>query len=161
MEEQQETDDLKDQVTMVTGHISRMSWGARLAAIGALSSLCGTLYAGFLMYQKVEAIASLDLDAYAQQMEVMDAKVEEAVDYARDIKNGLKDDIIRIEKQVDRTEDSVRASEEKVREMIDRASERFESQREQLRTSQRTDLKELEDKLTKRLQEALDNPLSQ
>jgi len=90
----------------------------------------------------------------------MDAKVEEAVDYARDIKNGLKDDIIRIEKQVDRTEDTVRASEDKVRDMIDKAGERFESSREQLRSSQRADLKELEDKLTKRLQEALDNPLA-
>lgn len=137
-----------------------MSWGARLAGIGVLSSLCGTLYGGFLMYQKVEAIASLDLDAYAQQMEVMDAKVTEAVDYSRDIKNGLKDDILRIEKQVDRVEDSVRESEDKVRDLIDKAGERFESSREQLRTSQRADLKELEDKLTKRLQEALDNPLA-
>lgn len=137
-----------------------MSWGARLAALGVLSSLSGTLYGGFLMYQKVEEIANLDLGAYAQQMEVMDAKITEAVDYSRDIKNGLKDDILRIEKQVDRVEDSVRASEEKVRDLIDRAGERFESQREQLRSSQRSDLTELEDKLTKRLQEALDNPLS-
>jgi septal ring factor EnvC (AmiA/AmiB activator) len=157
----EESDDLKDQFDFVTGHVKRMTWGSRIALLGVASSLCGTLYAGFLMYQKVEAIASLDLDAYAQQMEVMDAKVEEAVDYARDIKNGLKDDIIRIEKQVDRTEDTVRASEDKVRDMIDKAGERFESSREQLRTSQRADLKELEDKLTKRLQEALDNPLSQ
>lgn len=157
----EEEQDIEQQVKMVTGHISNMSWGARIAALGVISSLCGTLYAGFLMYQKVEAIASLDLDAYAQQMEVMDAKVEEAVDYARDIKNGLKDDIIRIEKQVDRTEDTVRASEDKVRDMIDKAGERFESSREQLRSSQRADLKELEDKLNKRLQEALDNPLSQ
>lgn len=161
MNGRRESDDLKDQFTYVKDHVSRMTWGARIAAASVISTLCGTLYAGFLMYQKVEAIANLDLDAYAQQMEVMDAKVEEAVDYARDIKNGLKDDIIRIEKQVDRTEDTVRASEDKVRDMIDKAGERFESSREQLRTSQRADLKELEDKLTKRLQEALDNPLSQ
>lgn len=161
MNGRRESDDLKDQFTYVKDHVSKMTWGARIAAISVISTLCGTLYAGFLMYQKVEAIANLDLDAYAQQMEVMDTKVEEAVDYARDIKNGLKDDIIRIEKQVDRTEDTVRASEDKVRDMIDKAGERFESSREQLRTSQRADLKELEDKLTKRLQEALDNPLSQ
>lgn len=161
MNGRRESDDLKDQFTYVKNHVTKMTWGARIAAFSVISSLCGTLYAGFLMYQKVEAIASLDLEAYAQQMEVMDAKVSEAVDYSRDIKNGLKDDILRIEKQVDRVEDTVRESEEKVRDMIDKAGERFESSREQLRTSQKADLKELEDKLTKRLQEALDNPLSQ
>lgn len=160
MSGRRETDDIEDQVKFIKGHVGRMSWGARLAALGVASSLCGTMYGGFLMYQKVEEIASLDLGAYQQQMEVMDAKVSEAVDYARDIKNGLKDDILRVEKQADRVEDSVRASEEKVRDMIDKAGERFESSREQLRTSQRADLKELEDKLTKRLQEALDNPLA-
>ena len=160
MSGRRETDDIEDQVKFIKGHVGRMSWGARLAALGVASSLCGTMYGGFLMYQKVEEIASLDLGAYQQQMEVMDAKVSEAVDYARDIKNGLKDDILRVEKQADRIEDSVRASEEKVRDMIDKAGERFESSREQLRTSQRADLKELEDKLTKRLQEALDNPLA-
>ena len=121
---------------MVTGHVSRMSWGARIAALGVISSLCGTLYAGFLMYQKVEEIANLDLGAYQQKMDVMDAKVTEAVDYARDIKNGLRDDILAVEKQADRIEDSVRENENlvrdtenRVREMIDAADERFESRR--------------------------------
>lgn len=129
-------------------------------ALAAISSLLGTLYAGFVMYQKVESIANLDLDAYQQQMDVMDAKVEESLNYARDIKNGLRDDILRIEKQTDRVEDMVRNSEEKVRTLIDDAEVRFESKREQLRMSQQADLKELEDKLNKRVQLALDNPLS-
>lgn len=160
MSGRRETDDIEDQVKFIKGHVGRMSWGARLAALGVASSLCGTMYGGFLMYQKVEEIASLDLGAYQQQMEVMDAKVSEAVDYSRDIKNGLKDDLLRVEKQVDRVEDSVRESEEKVRDMIDRASERFESSREQLRSSQRTDLKELEEKMNKKIQDFLDNPLA-
>lgn len=156
----EEEQDIEQQVKMVTGHISNMSWGARIAALSVISGLLGTMYSGFLMYQKIEEIASLDLGAYQQQMEVMDAKVSEAVDYSRDIKNGLKDDLIRIEKQVDRVEDTVRESEEKVRDMIDRASERFESSREQLRSSQRTDLKELEEKMNKKIQDFLDNPLA-
>ena len=155
-----EKDDIKEQVQMVTGHISRMSWGARIAAFGVASSLCGTLYGGFLMYQKVEEIASLDLGAYQQQMEVMDAKVQEAVDYSRDIKNGLRDDILRIEQQADRTEDLVRETEDKVRIMIDDAEARFEAKRDQLRSSQKADMKELEDRLTEKLQRALDNPLA-
>ena len=154
------SEDIDDQIKMVTGHVSRMSWGARFAAVGVLSGLCGTLYAGFLMYQKVEEIANLDLEAYQKQMEIMDTKVTEAVDYSRDIKNGLRDDIIRIEQQVDRIEDIANGIENDTRDMIDRAEERFENRREQLRSSQDQDMKELEERLSAKLQRALDNPLS-
>ena len=152
--------DIDDQIKMVTGHVSRMSWGARFAAVGVLSGLCGTLYAGFLMYQKVEEIANLDLEAYQKQMEIMDTKVTEAVDYSRDIKNGLRDDILRIEQQVDRIEDIANGIEDDTQDMIDRAEERFENRREQLRSSQDQDMKELGERLSAKLQRALDNPLS-
>ena len=154
------SEDIDDQIKMVTGHVSRMSWGARFAAVGVLSGLCGTLYAGFLMYQKVEEITTLDLGAYQKQMEIMDTKVTEAVDYSRDIKNGLRDDILRIEQQVDRIEDIANGIEDDTQDMIDRAEERFENRREQLRSSQDQDMKELEERLSAKLQRALDNPLS-
>ena len=123
------------------------------------------------MYQKVEEIANLDLGAYQQQMEVMDTKVTEAVEYSRDIKNGLRDDILRIEQQADRTEDLVRSTtrdlrdamdnvESEVREVIDAAEDRFETRRDQLRTSQDQDIKELEARLEAMVQRALDNPLA-
>ena len=136
-------------------------------AMGVLSSVLGSLYAGFLMYQKVEAVANLDLGEYQQAMDIMDAKVsgmaekvEEAVEYSRDIKNGLRDDILGIEKQVDRVEDTVRGMEDDVRVMIDDAEARFENKREQLRTSQSADMKALEERLNSKLQRALDNPLA-
>jgi len=44
--------------------------------------------------------------------------------------------------------------------MIDAAEVRFENQRERVRTSQNTDMKELEDRLMGKLQRALDNPLA-
>jgi len=163
---------------------------ASVAAIFAfISTIVGGLYGGFVLYQKIEEVAGLDLGAYQQQMEVMDAKVsgmaekvEEAVEYSRDIKNGLKDDILRIEQQSDRVEDTVRAIEDLVdgsiraneaevrrlideaiadiRAMIDAADVRFENQRERVRSSQDADMKELEDRLTNKLQRALDNPLA-
>ena len=154
------SDDVDDQIKMLTGHVSKMSWGARIAALGVAGSLSGTLYGGFIMYQKVEEIAGLDIDAYQQRMEVMDTKVTEAVSYARDIKNDLRDDILSVEKQADRVEDKVRGSENKVREMIDAADARFEERREQLRMSQDRDIKELEERITAKLQRALDNPLA-
>jgi hypothetical protein len=100
-------------------------------------------------------------------MDVMDAKVsgisekvEESVEYTRDIKNGLKDDLLRIEQQTDRVEDMVRDNEDKVRKMIDDSEIRFENQRERVRVSQTSSMKELEDRLNAKLQRALDNPLA-
>ena len=87
-------------------------------------------------------------------------KVEESVEYTRDIKNGLKDDILRIEQQTDRIEDMVRETEDKVRSMIDAAEVRFENQRERVRVSQSGSMKELEERLMDKLQRALDNPLA-
>ena len=154
-----EIDGLKDKAFSIIG--IRMTPSTIAAAVAMLSTICGTLYGGFVMYQKVEEVAGMDLGAYQQQMEVMDTKVQEALDYARDIKNGLKDDIIRLEKQVDRSEDAVRTNEEKVRNLIDDAEKRFETRRDQLRMSQDQDMKELEDRLNGKLQRALDNPLAQ
>ena len=138
-----------------------------LAILAFLSTVVGGLYGGFTLYQKVEEVAGLDLTAYQQQMDVMDAKVsgisekvEESVEYTRDIKNGLKDDLLRIEQQTDRVEDMVRDNEDKVRSMIDDAEIRFENQRERVRVSQSSAMKELEDRLNAKLQRALDNPLA-
>ena len=139
-----------------------------LAIIAFLSTVIGGLYGGFTLYQKIEEVAGLDLTAYQQQMDVMDAKVsgisekvEESVEYTRDIKNGLKDDLLRIEQQTDRIEDMVRDNEDKVRSMIDDAEVRFENQRERVRVSQSSAMKELEDRLVTKLQRALDNPLAE
>ena len=128
--------------------------------IALVGPVLGALYAGFMMYQKVESIATLHLDSVQGDIASIQEKLEANNDYTRDIKNGLRDDIMRIEKIVDRTEDSVNALEDKVRSLIDSAEVRFEERRESLRMSQKADMKELEDRLTAKLQRALDNPLA-
>ena len=145
----------------------KLTAGSIMAIFAFLSTIVGGLYGGFVLYQKIEAVAGLDIEAYQQNMNVMDAKivgisekVEESVEYTRDIKNGLKDDILRIEQQTDRIEDMVRKSEDKVRSMIDDAEVRFENQRERVRVSQSGSMKELEERLMDKLQRALDNPLA-
>ena len=145
----------------------RLTAGSIMAIFAFLSTIVGGLYGGFILYQKIEAVAGLDIEAYQQNMNVMDAKivgisekVEESVEYTRDIKNGLKDDILRIEQQTDRIEDMVRDNEDKVRSMIDDAEVRFENQRERVRVSQSGSMKELEERLMDKLQRALDNPLA-
>jgi len=161
------------------------------AALSVVGAVIGSLYGGFLMYQKVEqAIAFVEqqeeyqelMASYDQRMQVIELKLEEAVDYTRDIKSGLRDDILAIEKNVDRMEDKVREQEQETRDTIARAEERFENKRDALqndydekanRLADRNDnrmtdledgverdLKELEERLNKRLQRALDNPLA-
>ena len=145
----------------------KVSFGSIMAILVFLSTIVGGLYGGFVLYQKIEAVTGLDLEEYQLQMNIMDAKVtgisekvEESVEYSRDIKNGLRSDILSIEKQTDRVEDMVRETEDKVRNMIDDAEVRFENQRERVRVSQSGSMKELEDKLMDKLQRALDNPLA-
>ena len=138
----------------------KLTAGSILAIFAFLSTIGSGLYGGLLMWQKIEEIAGLDLQEYQTQMELMDANIQQTMDYTREIKTGLRDDILSIERQSDRIEDMVRKSEDNVREMIDKAEVRFENQRERVRVSQSGEMKELEDKLTKKLQRALDNPLA-
>ena len=161
------------------------------ALLSVLGAVIGSLYGGFLMYQKVEeAIAFVEqqqeyeekINSYDQRMQIIETKLEEAVDYTRDIKSGLRDDILAIEKNVDRMEDKVREQEQETRDTIARAEERFENKRDalqndydekanRLRDSNDTrindleakverDLKELDERLSDKLQRALDNPLA-
>jgi hypothetical protein len=152
------------------------------ALVTVLGSIIGALYFGFTMYQKIDEVANLDVGAFEQRMEVIEVKLDDAIDYTRDIKTGLRDDILALEKQVDRSEDMVRESEGKMLDMIQNAEERFENKRDALQNDyddkanrlrdanqQRMDdltarmereLKDLEDRLNKKLQRALDNPLA-
>jgi len=138
----------------------KLTAGSIMAILAFVSTIVGGLYGGFVMYQKIEEVAGLDLDEYQTQMDLMDANIQQTMDYTREIKGGLRDDILSIERQADRIEDMVRKSEDKVRDMIDAAEVRFENQRERVRVSQSGSMKELEAKLMDKLQRALDNPLA-
>ena len=138
--------------------------GKAAVLLTALSTLGGAAWAGFQFYDDYmdmkEVIANIDTDAIEARNDLIAVKLDEAIEYTRDIKSGLRDDIISIEKQADRVEDQVRESEEKVRVMIDKANERFENKRDSLKSDTDRDMKELEDRLGKKLQRALDNPLA-
>jgi len=113
------------------------------ALLAVLGSILGALYGGFLMYQKVEEIAGLDIGAFEQRMEIIETKLEEAVDYTRDIKSDLRDDVMKIEQQGDRNEDVVKDTEDTLNarmrqlekdvfDMIEIAEGRFETKRDAL-----------------------------
>jgi len=160
--------------------------GKIFLVLTALTTVGGGLWAGFEFYKDYmdmkAIIQTIDTDAIEARNKQLDIKLEQAIDYTRDIKTGLRDDILGIEKQVDRMEDKLRKSEEIQRGIIQNAEERFENKRDALQndynqsanrlkeqSTQRSDditaqvkrdMKELELRLNKRLQRALDNPLS-
>lgn len=142
----------------------KFAGGKMFVLLTALSSLGGAAWAGFEFYKDYmdmrEVVQNIDTSAIAARNDVIETKLQEAIDYTRDIKSGLRDDILRTERVADRVEDEVRNLEDKVRTMIDDAEIRFENKREQLRMSQAADIKELEQRLTAKLQRALDNPLA-
>ena len=95
------------------------------ALVTVIGTVIGSLYGGFLMYQKIEeAIAFVEqqqeyedkINSYDGRMKLIETKLAEAVDYTRDIKDGLREDILKTEQAVDRMEDKVDASELRVKE---------------------------------------------
>ena len=139
--------------------------GGKMAIIlTALSTLGGASWAGFEFYKDYmdmkEIVQNIDVDAIEARNTQIVQKLDDAIEYTRDIKSGLRDDILSIEKQADRVEDKARNMEEKVRDMIDKASERFESRRDSLIKDNNRELKDLEKRLTDKIQKALDNPLA-
>ena len=137
------------------------------AAVAGIGSIIGALYAGFVMYQKIEGIAGLDIEAFEQRMQIIETKQEEAIGYTKDIKNDLRSDINRIEKVTEdtsrRTKDIQKSIDDSIREMEKLNREVEKDTRDNMReTEDRIDSKmeKLDAALRKTLQEALDNPLN-
>ena len=138
--------------------------GKMMVLVTALSTLGGASWGVFEFYKDYmdmkEIIANIDTDEIAARNAVIETKLDEAIDYSRSIKNDLRDDFNRMEKNVDRVEDMVRKQDSEVGEMIDRASERFDNKRDSLYNDTELKLQALEDRLQKKIQTALDNPLA-
>lgn len=137
------------------------------AAVAGIGSVVGALYAGFVMYQKIEGIAGLDIEAFEQRMEIIETQQDEAIGYTKDIKNDLRSDILRIEKITEDTDRRVKEIQknidDSIREMEKLNREVEKDTRDTMReTEDRIDSKmeKLDTNLRKTLQEALDNPLT-
>ena len=153
-----------------------------LLILPLIGTLGGGLWAGFEFYKDYmnmkEIIANIDTDEIAARNAVLETKLDEALEYSRDIKNGLRDDIVRLERIVDKVEDDINGVEDDVRTTIDDAEERFEVKRQDLlnqyvaqkdllmrentatRDILETKIQNLEADMEKQLQRALDNPLA-
>ena len=154
----------------------KVSFVSVTAALSLVGAIVGSLYGGFLMYQKIEeAIAFVEqqqeyeekINSYDGRMALIENKLEEAVGYTNEIKNDLKNDIRRIDKVVETVE---RTSKENTRDVNDDLRS-FRVEMKTLDKDLRDDMKTMdndvrdrmdrvEQDLTTKLQEALDNPLN-
>jgi vacuolar-type H+-ATPase subunit H len=138
--------------------------GRMMILLTALSTLGGATWGVFEFYKDYmdmkEIIQNIDTDEIAARNDVIETKLDEAIDYSRSIKNDLRDDFNRMEKNVDRVEDMVREQDTQVGEMIDKAQERFDNKRDSLYNDTELKLQALEDRLNKKVQSVLDNPLA-
>ena len=90
--------DLGEKVAQVEGLVDKrlsflglkFTYTTLVGAFALLSTIVGSLYGGFLMYQKVEGIANLDLDAIAGQMKKTSSDVIRIEQHADAIKIELK-----------------------------------------------------------------------
>jgi len=145
--------------------------GKMMIVLTALSTLGGSTWAGFEFYKDYmdmrEVVQNIDVGEIEARNNVIETKLDEAIDYTRDIKNSLKDDIIRIETITESTSNRVKSIQddidERLREVSDLNRETEKDVRDTMReTEDRIDLKmdKLDENLRETLQKALDNPLS-
>ena len=94
--------------------------GKMFVVLTALSTLGGGAYGAFEFYKDYtdmkEIIQNIDTDEIVARNDIIETKLTSAIDYTRDIKNDLRDDVMKIETLVDRLSDKIDDSEGKIRE---------------------------------------------
>lgn len=145
--------------------------GKAAIVLTALTTLGGGAWGVFEFYSDYmdmkEVVQNIDTDEIENRNKQIEAKLDEVMvqlgivnDYSRTIKNDLRDDFNRMEKNIDRVEDAGRDLETKVEDMIDRADDRFDAKREALTSDTDRKIRELEKRLDDKVQTFLDNPLA-
>jgi hypothetical protein len=154
------TTDLGDKVAEIEGLVDkrlklgslRFTYTQLVGAFALLSTIVGTIYGGFLMYQKVEGIANLDLGAIQSAMTSTSADVLRVEEVAKEIKVELKEDLARLRTAQYNLENRIDSKLQSIDVRIttmDNKLDKFDIQ-----------LDDTEEKLMKRIQQSLDNPLS-
>jgi len=130
----------------------RVSGASVMGLFALLSTLVGAMYGGFLMYQKVESLAALDLGDISAAMQKTSNEVLRIEEHANSIKIELKKDMTdlrnsqwNLESKVDTKLQSVDTKLTNYDTKLDRFEIKVEKTKEDL---------------NKRIQESLDNPLA-
>ena len=117
--------------------------GKMMIVLTALSTLAGSAWAGFEFYKDYmdmrEVVQNIDVDAIAAENEKVLLKmgeqmlrIEEAIEYTRDIKSDLRADVMEMEKLVERLEDKTDASEDRVKDSQNAIETHLETIRDEM-----------------------------
>ena len=145
--------------------------GKMMVVLTALSTLGGASWGAFEFYADYmdmkDIVQNIDVGVIEARNEVIETKLDEAIDYTRDIKNSLRDDIIRVERVAEDASNRVKVVQDdidsRMRDLSDLSRESEKDVRDTMReTEDRIDSKmeKLDKDLRDTLQKALDNPLS-
>ena len=141
---------LKDRKLRLFG--LRVSGASIVGAFAFISTIIGTLYGGFLLYQKVESLAALDLGDISASMQKTSSDVMRIEEHANAIKIELKKDMTDLRNAQWNLESKVDTKLQSVDTKLtnyDNKLDRFEIKVEQTKVD-----------MEKRIQESLDNPLA-
>ena len=145
--------------------------GKMMILLTALSTLGGASWAAFEFYKDYmdmkEIVQNIDVGEIEARNNLIETKLEEAIDYTRDIKDSLKDDILRIERVTENTSNRMKTVQDdidqRLREVSDLSRETEKDVRDSLRDLEDgvdVKMEKLDEELRETLQKALDNPLS-
>jgi hypothetical protein len=145
--------------------------GRMMIVLTALSTAGGALWGGFEFYKDYmdmkEIIQNIDIEAIQAANELQVQKLNDAIDYTRDIKDDLRQDIIRAEGVAEdasrRAKDVQDSIDERLREIENLNRETEKDVRDTMRSTENRieeDMRRLDNDLRETLQEALNNPLA-
>jgi gas vesicle protein len=149
----------------------KFTGGKMFAVLTALSTLGGGAWGGFQIYADYmdmkEIIQNIDIGAIQSANELQVQKLNDAIDYTRDIKDDLRQDILRTEAVAEdasrRIKEIQRDIDDRLRVMENLNRETEKDVRDTMRSTERRiedDMRRLNNELRETLQEALRNPLA-
>ena len=163
-----------------------------LLILPLIGTLGGGLWAGFEFYkdymdmkEQIQSYVAPDLSGFDKQLAVIQEEMKvtkeevliirdaigEQVQFMRDTKHDLRDDLVRMEKILDKVENDIDAVEDEATALMDRskkdtrdmivdANNRFNDKIDGMEGYVKRELQSLEDELNSKLTKALDNPLA-
>ena len=171
---------------------SNLGGSKLLLILPLIGTLGGGLWAGFEFYkdymdmkEQIQNYVAPDLSEFDKSLAVIQEEMKvtkeevliirdaigEQVQFMRDTKHDLRDDLVRMEKILDKVENDIDAVEDEATALMDRskkdtrdmivdANNRFNDKIDGMEGYVKRELQSLEDELNNKLTKALDNPLA-
>jgi gas vesicle protein len=152
----------------------KFTGGKMFVLISALSTLGGGAWAGFEFYkdyldmkEQIQNYVAPDLSDYDKRIKVLESKIDESLEIARDIRTDLKKDIGTQSDMIYNMDTRLRVSEKEVRSLMNDTEKQVknlitntENRWDDKLTKVDNKMENIEKKFDDKIQKAMDNPLS-